>query len=81
MAWWNALWGGDIDGIDARIDDQVARVREGSKSGQAKVFIDREHGIASGICQGCGAQLSCTFGGNRCKCDPELGRKPKWWEC
>lgn len=27
-------------------------------------------------CLGCGAG-----NGTPCKCDPELGRKPKWWEC
>ena len=26
-------------------------------------------------CEGCGAG-----NGTRCKCDPDLGRKAKWWE-
>lgn len=33
-------------------------------------------GAGTTTCDGCGAS-----NGSRCKCDPEIDRKPKWWEC
>lgn len=67
MGWVSWLWG-DCDG------DRTSY--EGSVCPPATYSVPCALGNADiVVCSGCGK--AC----NKCKCDPELGRPAKWWEC
>jgi bacterioferritin-associated ferredoxin len=63
------------------ISDEVDNARD--RALKPQVAIDRQTMTVGGQCGGCGELIGSWLGKayGRCKCDPDLGRKPKWWEC
>lgn len=71
----NWLWGGDDTMADRQRD-----VAERCTSPGA-VWSDASNSKVVAICDGCGEVIGSSWASyGKCKCDPELGRKPKWWE-